>query len=71
LAEQLTLNQLRNAISPEENDSFSESAAPGAARIARNPVSSGAIDPGLQAIIDAWPGLSESTRAKIVAMVRE
>ncbi len=30
----------------------------------------GAIDPDLQAILDAWPRLPESVRAEVLAMVR-
>ena len=47
---------------PEENASFGESAAQGAAV--------GPIDADLAALNEAWPMLAEDTRRRIVAMVK-
>ena len=60
------MSQSATRENTEENASFGESAAQGAAVGAEN----AAIDPHLQAIVERWPDLSEPVKAGIVALVR-
>ena len=55
-----------DCVKPEENDTFSNSAAVGAAVGRENT----AVDPDLATIIERWTDLPEPLKAGMVAMVR-
>ena len=54
-------------INIEEKGDSQESAAP-AQQLCQETL---LIDPELQSLVDAWPNLSESTKADILALVRK
>ena len=60
---------LGNRMEPQETPGKQGFSQNGCALVAQNPAGR-SVDPDLQAVVDAWPGLPPAVKAGIVAMVK-